>query len=242
VPTGVREGPVRGVLVAVLGATFALSAWPAGAASTSTPAPRASSRPVYVIDHGWHVGLTVRTEAVSRDAWPEVEHVARFRHVEVGWGDGEYYPAVRPTPWLAMRAAFASTTSVLHVAAFDEPVQAFFGRASVVEVRLSPRGFEALSRFVHDSYATDAVGHPVIVAPGLYGAGAFYRAKGTYRWFNNSNQWAAQALRVAGCPVSSALALHASSVLSQASRFGRAPVGLEGGAALREADVPPDCP
>jgi len=197
---------------------------------------------VYVIDHGWHVGLAMRTEDVSRDAWPEVENVARFRHVEVGWGDGEYYPAVRPTPWLAMRAAFASTTSVLHVVAFDEPVPAFFRRASMVEVRLSRRGFEALSRFVHDSYATDAAGHPVVVAPGLYGSSAFYQAKGTYRWFNNSNQWAAQALRVAGCPVTSTLALNASSVLSQASRFGRAPVGHETSDVRGEADMPPDCP
>jgi len=207
----------------------------------SATAARVSSRPVYVIDHGWHVGLAVRTEDVSREAWPEVESVARFRHVEVGWGDGEYYPAVRPTPWLAMRAAFASTTSVIHVVAFDEPVQAFFGRASIVEVRLSPRGFEALSRFVHDAYAVDAAGRPVVVAPGLYGWSAFYQAKGTYRWFNNSNQWAAQALRVAGCPVSSTLALNASSVLSQASRFGRVPVGHE--ADVRgEAVMTPDCP
>jgi hypothetical protein len=37
---------------------------------------------------------------------------------EVGWGDGDYDPAARGTPVLALKAAFRSRASVLHVVGF----------------------------------------------------------------------------------------------------------------------------
>lgn len=188
---------------------------------TQAPAIDAArpSRQVYVVDHGWHVGLAVKPMDVPPEAWPEVSMVARFRWVEVGWGAGEFYPAASPSIGLALRAAFASTTSVLHVAAFDDPVEMFFPHAPLVELRLSTEGFNRLSRFVQDSYATDTAGHPIMLGPGLYGSSTFYRARGTYRWFSNSNHWAAHALRAAGCSINTALALTAGSVMLQASRL-----------------------
>jgi len=195
--------------------------------STVTQAPVTDaappSRQVYVVDHGWHVGLAVKPADVSPDAWPEVSIVARFGWVEVGWGAGEFYPAASPSIGLALRAAFASTTSVLHVAAFDGSVEMFFPQAPLVELWLSTEGFDRLTRFVRDTYATDTAGNPIILGPGLYGSSStFYRARGTYRWFNNSNHWAARALRAAGCPINTTLALTAGNVMVQASRLGRA--------------------
>lgn len=194
------------------------------------------------MDHGWHVGLAVKTGEVSPGAWPEVSSVARFRWVEVGWGDGEFYPAASPSIGLALRAAFASTTSVLHVAAFDGSVEMFFPRSPLVELRLSPEGFDRLSRFVHDAYATDPAGSPIILGPGLYGSSVFYRARGRYRWFNNSNQWTARALRAGGCPITTGLALNAGTVMREASRLGRTVRPSPGTQDVRpDGERPPDC-
>jgi len=158
---------------------------------------------------------------VSTVIWPESADLGPFRFVEVGWGDGAFYPAPRGTVGLALKAAFGSESSVLHVAAFDAPVTAFFKGSTIIAVPLSPPGFDALSRFIHASYARDPAGRPTVVAPGLYGHARFYRATGRYRLFDNSNNWTARALQAAGCPIDPAEAITAGTILEQARTFGR---------------------
>ena len=62
---------------------------------------------------------------------------------------------------------------------------------------------------------------PIVVGRGLYAESVFYRARGTYRWSNNSNQWVTRALQAAGCPLEPGLSINAGSVLAQVSRIGR---------------------
>jgi uncharacterized protein (TIGR02117 family) len=191
----------------------------AAAPPSSSPAAIAS-RPVWVIGHGWHVGLALERADVARDVWPEAHAQSERRYVEVGWGDGEFYPAPHGTVAMALRAAFRSRSSVLHVAAFDPAVPDFFAGAPVVELRVTPAGFDALCTFVADTHARDVTRRGMVVAPGLYGAGAFYQARPRYGAFANSNQWAARALLAAGVPVSPGLSVTSGSVLAQVAPLG----------------------
>jgi len=186
---------------------------------------------VYLVNHGWHVGIAIERQEVSAAIWPESAEFSGFRYLEVGWGDADYYPAARGTIGLALKAAFSSKGSVLHVAAFDAPLPEFFGGSEIIEVPLSLRGLEDLARFIHATYARDASGRPVVVSPGLYGHGAFYRATGQYRLRDNSNNWTARALAAAGCPIDAAEAITAGSVMHGARRFGRV---IRGGALWRD--------
>lgn len=185
------------------------------------PAPAEPAKTVWVVGHGWHVGLAVRRADVSTRIWPESAELGTVRFIEVGWGDGEFYPATTGTSGMALKAAFWSESSVLHVAGFDQPVVEFFRGNPLVAIELSPRGFDALTRFIHEVYARDAEGRLVTVAPAVYGQGAFYLARGRYHVLANSNTWTARALRAAGCPITPAWALTAGNVLWQARRFGR---------------------
>lgn len=169
--------------------------------------------------HGWHVGLVVRGADFPPDLWPEA--VAGRAFVEVGWGDADFYPASRPGPLLALRAAFCSRGSVLHVVGFDRPVLAFFPASEVVELTLPPGGERELARFLREAYARDETGHPEHVARPLYGVGGFYRARERYHVLANSNHWTARALRAGGLPVSLRGALTAGALLAQARRWGR---------------------
>lgn len=155
---------------------------------------------VWLVNHGWHVGLAVARADVSPAVWPESAEVGR-RYIEVGWGDGEYYPAPETTVGMGLKAAFGSGSSVLHVAGFDAAPAEFFAGSPVMRVTLSARGFEALTRFIASYYVRDASGRAVVAAPGRYGEARFYRATGRYRLLDNSNTWAAKALKAAGCPV-----------------------------------------
>jgi uncharacterized protein (TIGR02117 family) len=192
-------------------------------------------RAVYLVSHGWHVGLVLRRDDVGAGGLATLAP-GPFRYLEVGWGDGDFYPAPQGTIALALRAAFRSRSSVLQVVGFDEDVAMMFPRSKILRVDLSPAGFAALVRHVEASYAVDDRGRPIAVAPALYGVGAFYLARGRYRLLDNSNTWAARALEVAGCPIDAEAAITAGSVLHQAARFAHV---VRPGTLLRAGDGPP---
>jgi uncharacterized protein (TIGR02117 family) len=194
----------------------------AGCASVTAPPslPPAASRPVWVVGHGWHVGLALRRADVAPHLWPEAHAHGHREYVEVGWGDGDFYPAEHGTLGLALRAAFSSRGSVLHVAAFDRGVAEFFMAAPVIELRVAPRDFDRLCRFVAATHARDAGGDGIVVGPALYGAGAFYKARPRYGVLHNSNRWAARALARAGVPVAPALTVGSGSLLVQVAPLG----------------------
>ena len=208
---------VRAALVALALALVGCSSAPRDR-SIALPASSDAAKLVWVVSHGWHVGLAVRRADVRADVWPEASGLGDFEHVEVGWGDGAFYPAPRGTVGLALRAAVASEGSVLHVAAFDGPVAAFFARSPIVELRVTPTGFDAFCRFIAAVYARDEDGQPLIVGRGLYGVSRFYAAREPYHVFSNSNQWAVRALAAAGVPVRASL--FARGVMTQVETLG----------------------
>ena len=212
-PTALRCGGILALVVGSLGTAFTDTA-PADV----TPASTGPS--VYVVSHGWHVGLVVRRDDLP--AWTALARYAPgpFRYLEIGWGDGDFYPAKRGTIALALRAAFRSRSSVLQVVGFDDAVAATFPGSKIVQVDVSSEGFASLARYIDATCALDPDGRPIIVAPAEYGVGVFYRARGRYRLLDNSNTWVARGLKRAGCPIDVDTAVTAGTVLHQTARFG----------------------
>ena len=175
----------------------------------AAPVPEAPGRSVYVVSHGWHVGIALR-----RTDLPATSRLARsapgpLRYLEIGWGDSDYYPATRGTIALAVRAAFDSRGAVLHVVGFDEPVVDAFPGAKIVRIVLSGEGFASLTHYIEATYAVDREDAPIVVAPAEYGVGLFYRPRGRYGLLNNSNRWVAHGLEIAGCPIDANVAVTA---------------------------------
>lgn len=221
VTIGVRPRALRIVAALMLAVTVPVAVACTTALSERLALSRGEDgKPVYVVGHGWHVGLAMRRADVRPDLWDVAHELGAFEHVEVGWGDGAFYPAERGTLALALRAAFASKTSVLHVAAFDPPVPTFFAGAPVVELRLTPDGFDEMCRFIAAAFARDPVGRPLVLRPGLYGWSRFYLARTRYHVFDNSNNWAARALHAGGVPVTPALSWYAGTVIAQIAPLG----------------------
>jgi len=181
--------------------------------------PGDPSTPVWVVDHGWHTGLVVERAAIPAGLWPEQDDLAPAPYLEVGWGDAAFYRAQNPGVGLALKAAFGSAGSVLHVVALPAPPDRIFDGRQVVEIRLSRPGSQALVRFVDESFARGERGRTPRLGPGLYGNSAFYPARGRYHLLNTCNTWVADALRSAGAPITPAYAMTAGNVMWQARRL-----------------------
>jgi len=220
----------------VLAITVALGSPGPSAHVSGMPGSSTPERSVHLVSHGWHVGLVLRREDVPADLWPERDALGPVRYLEVGWGDGDFYPARPGTVALALRAAFCSRWSVLQVIGFDDPVAAMFPGSKILEAGLSPSGLAALARYIGLTYARDQDGHPIVVAPALYGVGVFYAARGHYRLLDGSNTWVARGLHAAGCPVDVDRVVTAGDVLHQAVRFSRV---IRSGVFVRGSDDAP---
>ena len=181
--------------------------------------PGDPSTPVWVVDHGWHTGLVVERAAISPGLWPEQDDLAPAPYLEVAWGDAAFYRAQNPGVGLAVKAAFGSAGSVLHVVALPGPPDRIFAGPQVVEIRLSRPGGQALVRFVDESFARGERARAPRLGPGLYGTSAFYPARGRYHLLNTCNTWVADALRSAGVPITPAYAMTAGNVMWQARRL-----------------------
>ncbi|MCI0545835.1 MAG: DUF2459 domain-containing protein [Candidatus Rokubacteria bacterium] len=206
---------------AVLGPVLALAAGCLGpVASLYPPRPGEAAVPVWLVDHGWHVGLVVPRAAIPSGLLPEQEDFPGARYLEVGWGDADFYRTPEAGVGLAVKAALASGGSAVHMVGLRAPPTEIFPGREIVEIRLSEPGFVALVRFVDGSLAREGSDRAPALGPGLYGTSAFYPARGRYRLWNTCNTWVAEALRAAGAPITPAWAMSAGYLMHQARQVG----------------------
>jgi len=182
---------------------------------------QADGRTLYVVGHGWHTGLVVKTSDVSPDIWPEVLGFSDSEFVEIGWGDEGFYRANKITVPLVLKAAFLPTPSVLHVAGFRGTVKQVYQTSDIVEMHVSHEEFDEMCQFVGNTFEHDESMAPIQLGPGIYGDSAFYRAKGKYYVPKTCNIWTARALKAAGLPMFPSVAMTAESVLRQARQHGK---------------------
>ncbi len=186
------------------------------------PKPDEHPISVYIVNHNdWHTGIVVRRQDIPDGIWQENNDFADFEYLEVGWGDMDYYQALEPTKWIAMKAAFWPTQSVLHIVGFSAPVERYFPETEIIEIGLSHRGFEQLCIFIQDRYARDASGQTIKLGPGLLENSRFYLARGKFYLLRSCNVWTAEAIRSAGCPITPLYSITANNVMYQTSKFGK---------------------
>jgi len=176
-----------------------------------------SAHTIWVIDHGWHTAIVVRRSAVDTTIWPEIDDFPDAAFVEVAWGDREERRLDRQPGRAAFRHIEVSG-SMLHVVGFSGPFEAHVPRNDVVELEVSRRGFDAMTRLFHEEYQRDEQSRPVRLAPGVYGASWFYLARNRYHLFNTCNTWVARALRAAGLDLAPAGTVTAGGVMQEARR------------------------
>lgn len=169
---------------------------------------------VYLVAHDAHSGIAIPRAAIPPGLWPESRDFPQADFLEVGWGAREYYMGRDQGFRGTLRAALGLDASVLHVAGFRGAPASFFRANEIIELSLSPAGFERLVRYLHDAHERSGAQAAAPLGPGLYGDSRFYPAWEQFSLVNTCNVWAAQALRAAGLPFEDAITMEG--VMSQA--------------------------
>ena len=160
--------------------------------------PRESDKRVFVVHNNWHAALVVHKADLSQGLVPEQRHFPEAEYLEISWGDRDYFPATEESVGLALRAAFFSRGSVLHVVGFRGAVKDYFNDGEIIELALSQASFRRLSEFVSASFLRADPLMPAQSQPGLVAHGRFYPASGKFSILRTCNTWIAEALKSAG--------------------------------------------
>jgi hypothetical protein len=129
-------------------------------------------------------------------------------------GARDYYMARNPGIGDILRA-LAPGPAVVLVIPLQIPPEAFFGSSNTVLIHVSRDGIERLSELLWNYLSPDKEGAPRRIGTGPYPQSIFYASTGTYNLSHTCNAWTAEALRVAGLPVSAAGVVFAAQILDQ---------------------------
>ena len=181
------------------------------------PALGETARNVYVVHHGGlHTGIAVEWADIPAELWLAKNDFPHARYLEVGWGDDDGYR--KPlTSWITCKALCGSTRTVLQLDGFTNSLAENFDDPTytVIEIKVSERGFRRLCEHISRTHALDEGGQPIRLGDD------WYRAQGKYCLFKTCNTWVASGLRAAGCPMTPAYCITRGPLLYQARKIGR---------------------
>lgn len=176
---------------------------------------------VFIRVDGWHTGIILLAEQCPARLIPERLDFPGSKYFEFGWGDERFYMTPGFDPYLAARALFWETSSVMHVVAFDDHPKEYFLRGELYEIGLKERSFVKLCRFLSDSFARRSKVSAQQLGKGYYESSAFYPSPHKYDLFHTCNVWAASALKAAGCPITPWKAITSSGLTCQLMTFAK---------------------
>lgn len=185
--------------------------------------PGDSLRSVYVIKRAWHTGVAVAAADWPNRDWSVLADFPDSRYLEFGWGDARFYQAQEETGWLAIRAAFFSTASALHVIGFNHPTPEALIADEVIEVRLSAEGLQKLTASIEAEFKEAAPQSFGVPLRGTPEPNKFYYAKRRFFFPRMCNWWTSQRLHDGGCPIAAWSVVSANRVIREAKGFAGAP-------------------
>src|SRR5574341_978615 len=108
---------------------------------------------VFIVHNSWHAAIVLYRGDLSTEALPELVDFPGARFVEFSWGDRDFFTDPNAGVWAALRAAFWSSGSVLHLVGFDDGVAVFYRGSETTELRLATPAYRLLIEFLSQAFA-----------------------------------------------------------------------------------------
>lgn len=178
-------------------------------------------RAVVIVYDSWHAAIVLRRDQLPGALFPELVDFPGADFIEFSWGDRDYFPDPDSGIWLALRAAFWSRGSVLHVVGFNDSIAAFYPRAEIIALQLGEPAYQQVIDYLSASFARGAGAGRAPARPGLYAYSRFYPATGNFSVLKTCNTWVAQALAAGGIPVSPGAVITASQLGAELEQLRR---------------------
>jgi len=188
-------------------------------ASWGCAAAEPNCQSVFVVHSAWHAALVLQKSNIPFNAIPELVDFPQAQFIEFSWGDKDYFPNPDAGIASALKAAFFSTGSVVHVVGFNADVKIFYPGAEIIELRLSVPAYARLVDYISQTFSRSASGRRAEASAGLFPYSRFYPSTRQFSLLRTCNAWVAEALEFAGLPVASSHVVTAGQLAEQLGKI-----------------------
>ena len=200
-------------LLMIVSAAPATAHW---ACTTAEP----TCKLVFIVHDSWHAAIVLRKADITVDALPELMDFPEAEFIEFSWGDKDYFPDPDAGVFTAIKAAFWSSGSVLHLVGFSGNVRNFYRSGEVVELQLTAQAHQRIIDYISDTFSRLQPKGRAQAQAGLVAYSRFYPATRKFSLLKTCNTWVAEALKSAGLPISPINVITADSLATQMSGLG----------------------
>ena len=170
--------------------------------SVVQPCPAAAtSNVIYVVDQGWHVEIGIPVEELGKELTFYREVFVGARVIMFGYGKKAFFTASPATIRQYFLGPFPGP-AVIRVVGLNVTPLEVYPPQNTTRLALSVGGRRALSAYIWNDLAKDAMGEPLVVAHSTDPDVLFYAARSEYNLQHTCNRWIADALHDAGLPIS----------------------------------------
>lgn len=163
---------------------------------------------IYLIKQRWHTAIVIQNKYINTTIFPEARLFGKYKLIDIGWGDAEFYQYPGFDSGLAMKALFLKTPSTLRVEGIALSSESYFDISEiVVRLNISKKQLEKITTYISNTVYKDYNSKPVILSKAGLGRIIFFKANGEYYLFNTCNTWLARCLADAGIKIRNNLIL-----------------------------------
>lgn len=202
ITSGSILGMACGLLLLAGCATANSSGRPVVGPSVTKAASGKASEQLWVLDSGWHTGLILSRAELGQPLTALLQRLPHSQYFAFGWGNRKFYIVAHPTLAMDIAALFPSRGVVLVDACEVAPRACFSSEVRLRSMSVTGDGINRLDDYLVYSLQKDAQGKFEPVAPGPDPDSEFFASGLSYDVFHTCNTWTAEALHVAGLPVS----------------------------------------
>jgi uncharacterized protein (TIGR02117 family) len=184
-----------------------------------TSGNNAGDKRVFVVYDKWHAAIVVSTADIAVRAIPETAHFPGAQYIEFSWGDAEFFPAPKAGVGLALKAAFWSRGSVLHLVGFDGMVRDKYPGAEILAIGLDEAEFRRLIGFISAEFKREQPAGSATPSAGLFAQSRFFPANSKFSVLRTCNAWVAEAFVAAGLPLRAELVFTAGDLAGRLRPF-----------------------
>lgn len=157
---------------------------------------------VYIVKQRWHTGIVIRIADTDTSFLPEARLFSKFRYIDAGWGDDEFYRHPDFDLELAIKALFVNTSSTIRIEGFNLAIEKYIDFSDIgFEIKMSRDSYNKLCGFISTTFIKDEKGLPEIIESRYNDRITFYKAKWKYNLFNTCNTWVSNAFNKAGIDI-----------------------------------------
>ncbi|MEK6478655.1 DUF2459 domain-containing protein [Catalinimonas sp. 4WD22] len=164
----------------------------------SKDAKKDVSQQIYVVSQGWHSGLVIPSSCIADSLWPEKHDFSEYEHIQIGWGDKDFYQNPGFSLWYGAKAILWPTKSALQVLGLRQLSNLQYYANETVSLQISQADYSSLCEFLRTEFQLSDSAKFIPLKEGLYRNSHFFLGDKSYYFPKNSNVWTARALKQAG--------------------------------------------